>query len=93
MPSTLEWTLNIAVLAGTVLGQLGFGILADVYGRQRMYGLELLIIIVSVVGLTMASNGASDSMHLVGWLVTWRFLLGIGIGGDHTCPSPKVGLS
>ncbi|KAN0084681.1 Major facilitator superfamily domain containing protein [Elaphomyces granulatus] len=83
MPSTLEWTLNIAVLAGTVLGQLGFGILADVYGRQRMYGLELLIIIVSVVGLTMASNGASDSMHLVGWLVTWRFLLGIGIGGDY----------
>ena len=83
MPTTLEWALNIAVLAGTVLGQLGFAILADVYGRQRMYGLELLIIIISVIGVTMASNGSSNSMSLVGWLVAWRFLLGIGIGGDY----------
>lgn len=79
----VQMALNISTLAGTVIGQLGFGILADVYGRKRMYGLELLIIIVSTVGVAMSSEGAAGSMSLIGWLIAWRFFLGIGIGGDY----------
>jgi len=37
--------LKIATPVGTLVGQLLFGWLADVYGRKRMYGIELMIII------------------------------------------------
>jgi PHS family inorganic phosphate transporter-like MFS transporter len=83
MPKAVEASLNAAILAGTVVGQLGFGALADVYGRKRMYGLELLIIIVSTLGVAMSASGAAGSMSLTAWLIAWRFFLGIGIGGDY----------
>ncbi|EED18648.1 sugar transporter, putative [Talaromyces stipitatus ATCC 10500] len=83
MGTNIEASLNAAVLAGTVIGQLGFGIFADVFGRKSMYGLELLIIIGSTVGITMSSPGTAGSMDLLGWLISWRVLLGVGIGGDY----------
>ncbi|KAL2364823.1 hypothetical protein RJZ56_002241 [Blastomyces dermatitidis] len=67
----------------TIIGQYALGVLADLYGRRKMYGLELLVIIITTVGVTMASEGASQSMNLAGWLISWRFLMGIGIGVDH----------
>jgi PHS family inorganic phosphate transporter-like MFS transporter len=48
-----------------------------------MYGFELLIVAIATVGVAMAANGASGSMSLVGWLVSWRFIMGVGIGGDY----------
>jgi MFS transporter, PHS family, inorganic phosphate transporter len=83
MPAHIEAALNSATLAGTVLGQLGFGVFADVLGRKRMYGLELLIIIGSTIGIAMSSSGEAGSMNLLGWLISWRVLLGVGIGGDY----------
>jgi PHS family inorganic phosphate transporter-like MFS transporter len=83
MPVPLETAMRTATLAGTILGQFAFGVLADLYGRRKMYGLELLVIIVATVGVAMAADGASNSMSLVGWLISWRFLMGLGIGGDY----------
>jgi PHS family inorganic phosphate transporter-like MFS transporter len=83
MPANIQVSLNAATLVGTVVGQLGFGVFADVFGRKSMYGLELLIIIVSTVGITMSSPGAAGSMDVLGWLISWRVLLGVGIGGDY----------
>lgn len=83
MPTNIQASLNAATLVGTFIGQLGFGVFADVFGRKSMYGLELLIIIVSTVGITMSSPGAFGSMNLLGWLISWRVLLGVGIGGDY----------
>ncbi|EER37788.1 phosphate transporter [Histoplasma capsulatum H143] len=83
MPATIETAMRAATLVGTIIGQYAFGVLADLYGRRKMYGLELLVVIVATVGVTMASDGASKSMNLVGWLISWRFLMGIGIGGDY----------
>lgn len=83
MPANIQAALTAATLVGTFIGQLGFGVFADVFGRKSMYGLELLIIIVSTVGITMSSPGAFGSMDLLGWLISWRVLLGVGIGGDY----------
>ncbi|EEA24869.1 hypothetical protein TMatcc_007969 [Talaromyces marneffei ATCC 18224] len=83
MPANIQASLSAATLVGTFIGQLGFGVFADVFGRKSMYGLELLIIIVSTVGITMSSPGAAGSMNLLGWLISWRVLLGVGIGGDY----------
>jgi MFS transporter, PHS family, inorganic phosphate transporter len=36
-----ELAFNITTLVGSVFGQLVFGILADIFGRQALYGMSL----------------------------------------------------
>ncbi|KAG6856224.1 hypothetical protein H0H87_006375 [Tephrocybe sp. NHM501043] len=73
--------VKVATPVGTLIGQLLFGWLADVVGRKKMYGVELMIIIVST--FAQALSGEGYAVHIIGVLVVWRFLLGIGIGGDY----------
>ncbi|EAW10388.1 phosphate transporter [Aspergillus clavatus NRRL 1] len=75
--------INIATLTGTLLGQVLFGYLADRNGRKTMYGVELILLIASTLGVVMASRGEHDSMNVFGWLVWWRILVGIGVGADY----------
>jgi PHS family inorganic phosphate transporter-like MFS transporter len=79
--SDADTTIKIATSAGTVVGQVGFGALADLVGRKKMYGLELIIIIFTT--LAQALSSASPSINIVGLLTFWRVLMGIGIGGDY----------
>jgi MFS transporter, PHS family, inorganic phosphate transporter len=83
MPQDLQVLLRIALLLGIFLGQLSFGLLADLYGRKHLYGYELLVLIVGAVGLTMSSPGAANSMSIFGWLFAWKFIMGIGISRLH----------
>ncbi|BGP16465.1 hypothetical protein JCM10213v2_004467 [Rhodosporidiobolus nylandii] len=73
--------LKIATPVGTFVGQLLFGWLADVVGRKKMYGLELMIIIIATVGQAVAGHGPGVS--ILGVLIMWRFIMGVGIGGDY----------
>jgi MFS transporter, PHS family, inorganic phosphate transporter len=43
IPSNSDTAIKVATSGGTVIGQLGFGYLADVVGRKKMYGLELIV--------------------------------------------------
>lgn len=65
--------------------ELALGYLADHVGRKRMYGLELIIIIFATVGQALIS--ASPSMDVIGLIIFWRVLMGIGIGGDYPLSS------
>lgn len=78
--STLLITLT--TLLGTIVGMLLFGVLADIYGRKSVYGLELGIVVLATLGMTTASTGYSNSMDIYGWVGFWRFILGIGIGAE-----------
>ncbi|EGG08090.1 uncharacterized protein MELLADRAFT_42986 [Melampsora larici-populina 98AG31] len=73
--------IKVATPVGTFCGQLLFGWLADVYGRKRMYGIELMIIIISTLG--QAVTGSGHAISLIGVLIMWRFFMGLGIGGDY----------
>jgi len=73
--------VKVATPVGTFCGQLLFGWLADVVGRKRMYGIELLIIIVATFG--QAVSGTGDAVSIIGVLIVWRFLMGVGVGGDY----------
>lgn len=46
--------LKISTPVGTLVGQLLFGWLADVFGRKKMYGFELMIIIIGTLGQAVA---------------------------------------
>ncbi|KAI7826438.1 major facilitator superfamily domain-containing protein [Kickxella alabastrina] len=67
---------------GCIIGQFAFGYLADRLGRKCMYGVELIIIIVCTIGGSFAGTTARGlSVYWI--LFIWRFILGIGIGGDY----------
>jgi MFS family permease len=48
----------------SVCGQLSFGFLADKYGRTRLYGIELILVIVSTIGVATSSFGHGDMNFL-----------------------------
>ncbi|KAF8339844.1 phosphate transporter [Cantharellus anzutake] len=73
--------LKVAAPIGTLTGQLLFGWLADILGRKRMYGIELIIIIIGT--FAQALSGQGPAVNILGTLIVWRFLMGIGIGGDY----------
>ncbi|KAK0636951.1 major facilitator superfamily domain-containing protein [Bombardia bombarda] len=85
MPTTSDTAIKLATSAGTVVGQLGFGALADIVGRKSMYGLELIVIIFATVAQALSSS--SPSMDIVGLIIFWRVLMGVGIGGDYPLSS------
>ncbi|GLD94052.1 hypothetical protein PINS_up002663 [Pythium insidiosum] len=69
---------------GNAVGQIGFAILGDILGRKKIYGIELIILIVGALLCAFASwpvNGDADNLLIL--LSIWRFILGVGIGGDY----------
>ncbi|KAH8649683.1 major facilitator superfamily domain-containing protein [Tricladium varicosporioides] len=83
IPHTYETALSVVTLGGSIIGQVAFGLCADIWGRRKMYGLELIITIGATLGVVMSSNGINGSMSIIAWLLVWRFVLGIGIGADY----------
>ena len=71
-----DTAIKVATSGGTVIGQLGFGALADVVGRKRMYGLELILIIFATLAQSVTGPGPATS--IVGIIIFWRVLMGIG---------------
>ncbi|KZP25116.1 phosphate permease [Athelia psychrophila] len=81
LQSLQDLGIKVAAPAGTLVGQLLFGWLADIVGRKRMYGIELMLMIVATFG--QAVSGGSLSVNVIGVLIVWRFVMGLGIGGDY----------
>jgi len=49
--------------------------------RSTLDGVELLIIIIATFG--QALSGQAAAIHILGVLIVWRFIMGVGIGGDY----------
>ena len=69
-----------SILVGNFIGALVFGRLGDVIGRRTMFLANVVFFVVFAV-----LSGLSTSITQ---LIVWRFLLGIGIGGDYALASP-----
>ncbi|CAF4868546.1 unnamed protein product, partial [Rotaria sp. Silwood2] len=82
VPSDIQGILKGITNVGNLVGQLLFGFLSDSKGRKSVYGIELLIIIVATICSAMAGS-AAIGVGTLGFLGFWRFILGIGIGGDY----------
>ena len=68
-------------LVGAAIGQLIFGRLGDRIGRRRVYGLALLIMVLSSIGCGFSICTTDGCVFVT--LGFFRFILGIGIGGDY----------
>lgn len=76
IPPNSDTAIKVATSGGTVIGQLAFGYLADVVGRKKMYGLELIIIIFATLAQALSSPSVAISM--TGLIIFWRVIMGIG---------------
>ncbi|KAI8384479.1 major facilitator superfamily domain-containing protein [Radiomyces spectabilis] len=81
MPADIEGILKGMASVGTLFGQILFGFLGDTFGR-RIYGFELIIIIVGTINCATASS-AIRGVSAIAFLGFWRLILGLGIGGDY----------
>ncbi|CAE6493513.1 unnamed protein product [Rhizoctonia solani] len=85
LTSSQELALKVSTQGGILIGQLFFGFFADALGRKKMYGYELVIVILAT--LAQACAGGGEAMNLIIMIGIWRFIMGIGIGGDYPLSS------
>ncbi len=69
-------------LAGTVLGALFFGYLADVYGRKKLFFLTLSLYVCSTAATAVSWNLFTFTLC--------RVLTGAGIGGEYTAITSAI---
>ncbi|MCY0897441.1 MAG: MFS transporter [Firmicutes bacterium] len=67
--------IGSTALAAAFLGAFVFGRLADLYGRKTVYGLVAGLMALGALGAALAPNML--------WLIIFRFIMGLGIGGDY----------
>src|SRR5580693_9703301 len=72
--SQVSW-LNSSTLLASAVGAIVFGRIADMLGRKRIYGFEVLILAIGAIASAFAPNYV--------FLLVCRVILGIGIGGDY----------
>jgi MFS transporter, PHS family, inorganic phosphate transporter len=72
--SQVSW-LNSATLLASAVGAVVFGRIADMLGRKRIYGYEVLILAIGAILSAFSPNYT--------FLIVCRIILGIGIGGDY----------
>jgi MFS transporter, PHS family, inorganic phosphate transporter len=70
-----EGLVESTALLASALGALLFGRVADMLGRKRIYGVEVLVLAAGAIACAFTPN--------IWWLIGFRFILGIGIGGDY----------
>ena len=75
----IEGLISSAVLFGAFVGAMIFGHIGDRYGRKKIYGLELGIMIIFTILSAVSVN------YLM--LIITRFIVGIGVGGDYPISS------
>src|SRR6201986_3372398 len=70
-----EGLVESTALLASAIGALLFGRVADMLGRKRIYGVEVLVLAAGAIASAFSPN--------IWWLIGFRFILGIGIGGDY----------
>ena len=73
-PLAVGAVTSTALLASAV-GAIFFGRIADLLGRKRIYGYEVLVLAIGAIASAFSFN--------IGMLIAFRIILGIGIGGDY----------
>jgi len=85
--SSSQKNISAITFAGTVLGQLVFGYTSDKWSRSNSLLLSTVILIV-FAALGAGSYGAGDNLQgMFAALTAYRFLVGIGIGGEYPAGS------
>jgi PHS family inorganic phosphate transporter-like MFS transporter len=74
-----EGLVTSTALIASAVGAVLFGRVADMIGRKRIYGYEVLVLAAGAIASAFSPN--------IWWLIFFRIVLGIGIGGDYPVSS------
>ncbi|MCF8566533.1 MFS transporter [Alicyclobacillus tolerans] len=75
LTGTMVGLVGSTTLLANFVGAIVFGRLADILGRKKLYGLVAGIMSLGAVLTAFSPN--------IFWLIAFRFILGLGIGGDY----------
>jgi MFS transporter, PHS family, inorganic phosphate transporter len=76
---TEDGLVTSTALLASAIGAVLFGRIADMLGRKRIYGYEVLVLAGGAIASALSTN--------IWWLIFFRFILGMGIGGDYPVSS------
>jgi MFS family permease len=82
MSSTQVGLTGTVYLIGQVVGALFFGRLTDTLGRKRLFIITLAIYLIG--------SGVAGLAWNMWWLWIWRFVAGLGIGGEYTAINSAI---
>jgi MFS family permease len=71
-----------AYLTGAILGAVGFGRMADAFGRKRLFMVTVALYLVATLASGLSWNFAS--------FLIFRFLTGAGIGGEYSAINSAI---
>ena len=74
--------LGSIYLLGEVVGALVFGRITDLVGRKRMF--------IACLGLYLCASGIGGLAFSLWFLLLFRFLAGMGIGGEYTAINSAI---
>lgn len=81
LPPNVSAAVNGVALCGTLAGQLFFGWLGDKLGRKKVYGITLILMVISSIASGLSFGKSAKGV--IATLCFFRFWLGFGIGGDY----------
>ncbi|XP_051152639.1 low affinity inorganic phosphate transporter 1-like [Andrographis paniculata] len=81
LPPNVSSAVNGVAFCGTLAGQLFFGWLGDKLGRKKVYGMTLMLMVISSVASGLSFGREPKAVMTT--LCFFRFWLGFGIGGDY----------
>jgi MFS transporter, PHS family, inorganic phosphate transporter len=70
-----EGLVTSTALLASAVGAILFGRVADMIGRKRIYGYEVLVLAAGAIASALSPG--------IWWLIAFRVVLGVGIGGDY----------
>jgi len=85
----MKTNIRALAFAGTVVGQLVFGWTSDHISRKWSLVVSTAILVIFAIMCTGAYGAGGSFGGMIAALSAYRFLLGIGIGGEY--PAGSVG--
>lgn len=75
---------------GMIVGQIGFGLLSDTWGRKAVYGKELMITLFGTLMVVLLPWRGLSHQAITAWVSIFRVVAGVGIGAGM---SPSCGMN
>lgn len=83
MTPSQDALLTGSTLGGAIVGQLAFGASADYIGRKCLFVSTAALVGFASLGSACASGIQPLGLSIYAVLAVWRFLMGLGIGGEY----------
>lgn len=80
VPSVNSDIMKGGLSLGMIVGQVLFGLLSDTWGRQAVYGRELMVTLLGTLLVILLPWNGFSTQDITAWISIFRVLTGVGIG-------------